>query len=295
VLYHILQPLAWIPLRWLHAVGAVLGWVVYLGSRRYAARLDANLRQSGLFGTESEFRTLRSRTIAESGKATVEAIAVWLSSDARLNALIRHVTNAHLIASARAARRGVLILTPHLGCFELVGFYCGQRMPMAVLYRPPRLQWLEPLMNRGRQRGGIELAATDLAGVRRLLKALKRGDAVGMLPDQAPRFGEGTWADFFGRPAYTMTLCTRLISATACVPFMLFAERLPKGRGFDIHIEPLGEHVRTEAQLNKAVEDVIRSKPEQYFWGYDRYKIPRGAAPPGRAEGHVPSSNRVRA
>lgn len=295
MLYHILRPLAWIPLRWLHAVGAVLGWVVYLGSRRYAARLDANLRQSGLFGTEPEFSALRSRTIAESGKATVEAIAVWLSSDARLNALIRRVTNAHLIESARAARRGVLILTPHLGCFELAGFYCGQRMPMAVLYRPPRLKWLEPLMNRGRQRGGIELAATDLAGVRRLLKALKRGDAVGMLPDQAPRFGEGTWADFFGRPAYTMTLCTRLISTTACVPLMLFAERLPKGRGFDIHIESLGDNVRTEAQLNKAVEDVIRSKPEQYFWGYDRYKIPRGVAPPGRANGHVPSSDRVRA
>jgi KDO2-lipid IV(A) lauroyltransferase len=265
----------------------LLGRLVYASSPSYARRLDANLRQSGLCRTESEFHALRQRAVAEAGKAALEAIAVWVSSDARLHKRVRRVSNRHLIEDARKSGRGILILTPHLGCFELVGFYCGQMMPMTVLYRPPRLRWLEPLMTRGRRRGHVELAATDIAGVRRLLRALKRGDAVAMLPDQAPRFGDGTWAAFFGRPAYTMTLCLRLIRSTACVPLLLFVERLPKGRGFEIHVERLGEHVRTEAELNKAVEDVVRLKPEQYFWGYDRYKVPSGVAPPTRS-GELP-------
>jgi KDO2-lipid IV(A) lauroyltransferase len=163
-------------------------------------------------------------------------------------------------------------------------------LPLTVLYRPPRSRWLEPLMVRGRQRGRTQLATTDLSGVRRLLKALRRGEAVGMLPDQAPRFGEGVWAPFFGRPAFTMTLSTRLLRTTGCAAFMVFAERLPRGGGYRIHVEPLGEAIVDEADLNRAVERVIRLRPEQYLWGYDRYKVPRDVPPPP-AQTNLPTSS----
>ncbi len=280
MLSFILRPLAWLPLAWLHALGASVGRLVYLSSSRYAARLEANLRQSGLFATDAEYRQLRRLAVAEAGKSALEVIAVWLGSPERLRALFKEVGNLSLIEEARRAGRGVLLLTPHLGCFEIAGFYFGQMMPITVLYRPPRARWLEPLMLRGRRRGQTELAATDLAGVRRLLKALRRGEAVGMLPDQAPRFGEGVWAPFFGRPAFTMTLCTRLMRTTRCAAFMVFAERLPQGIGYRLHIEPLPESVRDEAALNREVERVIGERPEQYLWGYDRYKIPKGVEVP---------------
>ena len=221
-----------LPLAWLQAIGAALGWVVYLVARSYAARLNENLRQSGLFASEREYRKLRNAAIAEAGKAAVEPVAVWFKPDAQVARLIREVRNIASVEAARKEGRGIFILTPHLGCFEIVGFYFGQIMPFTVLYRPPRVRWLEPLMVSGRRRGQVVLATTDIAGVRRLLKALRSGNGAGMLPDQAPRWGEAVWARFFERPALTMTLSNRLRRATGCATFMVFAERLPRGAGF---------------------------------------------------------------
>jgi KDO2-lipid IV(A) lauroyltransferase len=275
----VLRPLAWLPLRWLHVLGAGVGWLAYLLSPRYSARLDQNLKQSGLFPQEAEYRRARRRAIAEAGKITVEVLAIWLKPPSRVMGYFREVRHYDLIQNARDAGRGIVLLTPHLGCFEIAGFYFGQRLPLTVLYRPPRKRWLQALMIRGRQRGRTELATTDLAGVRKLLRALRNGEAVGMLPDQAPRFGDGVWAPFFGRPALTMTLTSRLQRATGAVAFMVFAERLPRGTGYRLHIEQLQDPVQDEAGLNRAVEAMIRRRPEQYLWGYDRYKVPRHAPP----------------
>jgi KDO2-lipid IV(A) lauroyltransferase len=275
-----LRPLAWLPLVCLHAIGVPVGWLVYCCSRSYAARLDANLKQSGLAAGESEYQRLRGAAVAEAGKGIVELAAIWLRPAPRVASLIREVRNFDAIEAAQRSGRGILILTPHLGCFEIVGFFFGQMMPFTVLYRPPRLRWLQPLMIQGRLRGGVDLAATDIAGVRRLFKALRAGKAAGMLPDQAPRFGEGAWAEFFGRPALTMTLSNRLRRVTGCATFMVFAERLPQGVGYCLHIESVPDAPGDELQLNQAVEAMIRLRPEQYLWGYDRYKVPNGVAAP---------------
>ena len=278
VLNLFLKAISYLPLAWLHAVGAALGWLVYFVSRPYALRLNENLRQSGLFESEKQFRQLRRAAIAEAGKWAVELVAVWFKSERSVARLVREVHNLASIEAARDAGRGIFILTPHLGCFEMVGFYFGQIMPFTVLYRPPRVRWIEPLMVNGRRRGQVELATTDIAGVRRLLRALRSGKGAGMLPDQAPRWGEGVWARFFDRPALTMTLPNRLRRATDCATFMAFAERLPRGLGYRLHIEPLPDTIGDELQLNRAVERIIRLRPAQYLWGYDRYKIPGGGA-----------------
>ena len=202
----LLRPLAWLPLRGLHLLGTGIGWLVYLLSSSYSARLDRNLRQSGLFPDERQYRRMRRLAIGEAGKITVEGLAVWLKPRQQVLSYFREVRNYALVEQARDAGRGIVLLTPHLGCFEIAGFYFGQKLPLTVLYRPPRVRALQALMVRGRRRGRTELATTDLAGVRKLLRALRNAEAVGMLPDQAPRFGDGVWAPFFGRPAYTMTL-----------------------------------------------------------------------------------------
>lgn len=276
----VLRPLAWLPLRVLHGCGAALGWFVYLFSSGYATRLDQNVRQSGLYRDAQEYRRLRRRAIAEAGKLLLEAPVIWLRRPDRVMGLFREVYNDGRLVEARARGRGILLLTPHLGCFEAAGFYFGQTLPLTILYRPPRVRWLEALLVQGRSRGGTRLATTDIAGVRRLLRALRKGEAVGILPDQAPRFGEGSWAPFFGRPALTMALSCRLQRATGAAVFMVFAERLPKGAGYRLHIDPLDETPLDEAAVNRAVERAIRLRPEQYLWGYNRYKRPRGMRQP---------------
>jgi KDO2-lipid IV(A) lauroyltransferase len=150
-------------------------------------------------------------------------------------------------------------------------------LPITVLYRPPRLRWVEPLMIAGRSRWQATVAPANLKGVRMFYKTLQRGGAVGLLPDQAPGVGEGAWADFFGRPAYTMTLVGRLQKATNAALIMTYAQRLPRGRGYQIHFEQIQSEVLDEAALNRAIEDVVRRCPEQYLWSYNRYKVPAGA------------------
>jgi KDO2-lipid IV(A) lauroyltransferase len=269
------------PLSLLHRVGAALGWLVYWASPRYATRLRENLRTSGVQSDEAQRGALLKAAIAETGKGMTELLAVWFGSDEKVTGLAAEIEGWDAAQAAHARGKGLIIVTPHLGCFEMVGLFVAQRLPITSLYRPPRLAWLEPLMLAGRGRWKAVLAPASLRGVRMLYKALGRGEAIGVLPDQAPRAGEGVWADFFGRPAYTMTLLRRLHEKTGAPVMMVIARRLPEGRGYRVRFRELpARSLGDEAALNQAIEAEIRRCPEQYLWSYFRYKIPAGVSPP---------------
>jgi KDO2-lipid IV(A) lauroyltransferase len=280
-----LRLVARLPLAWLHAAGSVLGWAVYWASPTYAARLRGNLRSSGVCDSEIECRALVRSAVAEAGKGATELIAIWFGSDAKVAGFVADVAGWEVVEAARARGRGIIFLTPHLGCFEITSLYVAQRWPLIALYRPPRLSWLEPLMLLGRQRWQAVLAPANLRGVRLLYRTLQKGGNVGLLPDQAPGAGEGVWADFFGRRAYTMTLVTRLQRATGAAVVMGYAERLPGGRGYRLHAEELPAIGLDETALNHAIEMLVRRCPEQYLWSYNRYKVPAGVTPPAKEEG----------
>lgn len=275
-----LRLLGRLPLASLHRVGAALGWIVYLASPTYSQRLRENLYASGVCADEAQCRSLLRRAIAETGKGAAELIAVWFGPDESVARMVVECEGWDAVDAARTRGKGIIFLTPHLGCFEMAGLYVGEHVPLTVLYRPPRQQWLESYMAAGRSRSRAELAPTTLKGVRMLYKALSRGGAVGVLPDQAPGEGQGVWADFFGRPAYTMTLVRRLQEASGAALIMTFAERLARGRGYRMHAQALPTEHFDEAVLNRAVEEQVRRCPAQYLWGYNRYKIPAGAKPP---------------
>jgi len=273
-----------LPLNLLHRLGFALGWATYLLSRKYAARMRENLRY-GLEGhSDMEFRKVLNAAIAESGKSLVELAWVWRRPLSEVTGLVKLCQGWEHVAAAQAKGRGIIFLTPHLGCFEVSALYMAERMPLTVLYRPPRLVWLEKVMRSGRERGQLRLARTDVGGVRLLYKALKRGEAIALLPDQVPGNGEGEWKEFFGRPAYTMTLVGRLVESSGAVMLMGCTERLPDGAGFVIRLTPVefipGSPV--VAQMNAALETAVRAFPAQYLWSYNRYKVPAGVEPYGR-------------
>lgn len=268
-----------LPLKWLHGAGAVLGWLVYWSSPTYAARLRENLQLSGICPNPAAYRALLHKTVAETGKGAIELIAVWFGAGDNVSQLVSCET-WNVVEAARHEGRGIIFLTPHLGCFDISALYAAQRLPITVMYRPPKLKWLEPLMIAGRQRWQANLVPANLKGVRMLYKALKRRETVGLLPDQTPGLGEGVWADFFGRPAYTMTLVSRLQKATGAAVIMAFAERLPSGRGYHLHFYGVPTASLDETALNRAIEALVRRCPAQYLWSYNRYKIPAGAKRP---------------
>jgi len=271
-----------LPLSLLHALGALLGRVVYLAAPRYRHRVRANLRAAGY--AEG---ALLGQAVAEAGKGLLELPAIWMNPHARVAGWVVQVSDWNLVEAALARRRGLIFLTPHLGCFEITAQYYAYRapdhVPLTVLYRPPKKKALEPLMRSGRERPNLRVASADLKGVRILLRALRQGEAIGILPDQAPGVGEGEWAEFFGRPAYTMTLAGRLAEASGAQVILAYAERLPRGRGFKLQLSAMPPPLAGETPartLNRALEGLIRLCPAQYAWGYNRYKVPAGAPPP---------------
>ena len=265
-----------LPLRVLHALGAAAGWMTYLASPTYARRLRENLRASGVC-TAANLASLQKQVIAETGKGALELAAFWFAPDTSILSWM-HCDTWPVVERARQPRQGVIFLTPHLGGFELCAQYIAQRTPITVLYRPPKMAWLEPLMIEGRGRWQAKVAPANLRGVRRFYKALQQGEAVGLLPDQTPGVGEGQWADFFGQPAYTMTLVSRLQQATNALLVMVHAERLASGAGYQLHFTVLPTTGFDEVALNRAVEVAVRRCPAQYLWGYNRNKTPAGAS-----------------
>lgn len=283
----LLKSIARMPLAAVHALGAVAGWIAYALAPKYRARLRANLAQAGL-----DTAATRRAAIAEAGKQALESAWIWMRPPRDLLGKV-DPADVECLKTAQAEGRPVIFLTPHLGCFEIVSkayalHASARTRSLTVLYRVPHKAALRPLMEAGRQVDGLVLAPADVRGVRLLLRAMKSGQAAGILPDQVPSQGEGVWAPFFGRPAYTMTLPARLAVAHGARVVFVYGERLPRGRGYRIHVAPLaepliGEATRDATTLNGALEALIRACPAQYLWGYNRYKVPAGAQPPGAA------------
>lgn len=272
--------IARLPLAVLHALGSVLGWAIYGMSPTYRRHLRENLALAGLALSPADAARVRRGAIAAAGRMVLELPAVWFRSRERIFSLVTRLDGLDAVLAAREAGKALLFLTPHLGCFEIAAQYATRHFPITVLYRRPKLAWLEPLMHAGRAREGVRLVAAGFGGVRELFAALKRREAVGLLPDQVPGIGEGEWAEFFGKPAYTMTLAARLAERDDVACFLAYARRLPRGAGYDIVVRPLAEKRPGETpvrRINRALEALVRECPEQYLWGYNRYKTPKGA------------------
>jgi KDO2-lipid IV(A) lauroyltransferase len=269
------------PLSHLHAIGAFLGWVVYALSPSYRRRLRANAQRAGITPAQ------RRQSVAEAGKMVTEGLRLWLRPPDRPIADPVCWEGESLIDEALALGRGLVFLTPHMGSFEITAQAYAQRFgtqqPITVMYRPARYRMLRELEEAARARPALATAPASIGGVRQMMRALKRGEAVGLLPDQVPPEGMGVWAGFFGAPAYTMTLAARLALHSGAPIVLAWCERLPAGRGFHLRLSRLAEALpRDDEQaqaevINRAMESLIRQCPQQYLWGYNRYKRPRRA------------------
>ena len=223
----------------------------------------ANLARMSLISTAC--------TAMEMGKS-------WMLSLDETFSLVTETDGFEAFLQAAKEERGIILLAPHLGNWEIFGMYACQNIESTFMYQPPKLPALDRLLQRTRSRGGIKLAPTDRKGVSLVLKALRKGELVGVLPDQVPADEGGEFAEFFGEPALTMTLVSRLAARSQAKVFCGFAQRLPGAKGFkliireadrSIYDEDLSKSVRG---LNKTVEDCVRMVVDQYQWEYKRFR-----------------------
>lgn len=277
VLHAALRLVGRLPLRWLHALGVVLGQVFWFGHGRARRIVERNL---SLVVTQESAKTrhrLGRATMGETGKALVETAKIWGNRPERALELIREVRGAALFEAALARGRGLIVAAPHLGCWELLNYWLASRTPLAILYRPPRYALIEPLLLKVRGAMPVEQVRAEGAGVRTLYKRLAAGGVVGILPDQRPRGGEGVVAPFFGVPASTMVLLPRLAQRTGATVLFSFMERLPQGAGYRLHFLRAPDAIAEAdinvacSALNRGVEECVRLAFNQYQWTYKRF------------------------
>lgn len=292
LIHLLLSLLARLPLPWLQKLGGWLGRLTLALSPRFRLRLEENLSNSKILANYQVYQDAVKQTAEETGKGALELSIAWCRSPEDIARMVKDCIGWEHVEAARAAGHGIVFVTPHLGSYDIAGRYISHRLPfpLTAMYRPPKLTWLEPVMNAGRARGKGKTAPATGAGVRILMKALKAGEATIILPDQTPGNGEGIWAPFFGRPAYTMTLVPRLAQIKGVEILLFFGERLADGQGFRVHIEPMPQPFTGDKQqdtqiLNQAVESLIRKVPTQYLWSYNRYKCPQGVEPMQQEQG----------
>jgi KDO2-lipid IV(A) lauroyltransferase len=279
----IFHVLARMPLPVMQRLGAVLGWLVWGLSPSYRRNFKANVKAAGV-----SWRDARP-AIAAIGAMVAELPWVWMRPHAaKLDGLMTWDGAEHFEAAMQAGK-GVIIMSPHLGAWEIGAQAIAEKFgptygPMVALFRPARQAWLEPLVANARTRPYLDSAPTSLAGVRTLIRALRHGGYTAILPDQVPPMGQGVWAPFFGREVYTMTLLAKLAQQTGAQVIMTWCERLPVGQGFCMHMRPFDAPEMKDATVspevaaavvNQGVERMVREAPGQYLWGYARDKQPR--------------------
>lgn len=280
-----LRLMSWLPLPLNHAVGSMIGRLAGWLPTRARRITETNIARCFPELDDRQRRRLVRQSLREAGKTLTEMGSLWYRSPRHVLRLIRHSSGTGHIQQARLAGKGILFLTPHLGAWEITALYQASHSHLTCLYRPPRVKALEDLMLKVRSRTGAKLVPTTAKGVKALYQALENGEDVGLLPDQDPGKG-GVFVPFFGIPANTMVLVSRLAQKTGAAVLLGYAERLPYGKGYHLHIEPMPETIHdpdtaiATAAMNSAIEHIVRRLPAQYQWSYRRFKT----RPPGETE-----------
>ncbi len=274
----ILRIFALLPLPINHALGATLGWFTSRIPNPVRTTVMENLQRCLPQWSHEQRLELTRRCLQETGKTLTESGPIWCWPGDKALSLIVAIEGREAIDEALQQGRGLILATPHLGCWELAGLWTAAHLPMTTLYRPPRIKELENIIRNARQRLGAEYVPADNRGVRALFRALAENRVVGMLPDQDPRDNGGAFAPFFGVPAYTMTFLSRLARKTRAPVLFTYCERLPRGKGYILRFFKTDEIIGTGsleeslAAMNRSVEMCIRRCPEQYQWSYKRFK-----------------------
>jgi KDO2-lipid IV(A) lauroyltransferase len=277
---YLFKVLSVFPLPILHALGAWLGWAVYGLSASYRRKIDVHSKIAFPHNESLRLAAVKG-SVKHAGMALLELPFLWGLSTQKGAGRCTDISGWDVVQKAQSKGKGVIFLTPHMGSFESTAQIFSTRAPITVLYRPNRKAELQNIIEDSRARDNVALAPTTIGGVKILLKALRRGEAVGMLPDQVPAQGEGIWAPMFGQPAYTMTLPGRLHQSTGAVIVLAIGYRKPGGKGFCLELYPGPESlspdpVEAATQVNAEMEKLIMMHPDQYYWGYERYKPPKG-------------------
>ncbi|BEI36202.1 MULTISPECIES: lysophospholipid acyltransferase family protein [unclassified Polynucleobacter] len=275
----ILKGIASLPLSLAQILGGLGGMMAYAFSSHFRGLFQENYR----YAMQLHGKTTHPwKAAAASGMLFIDSLWIWHNPQKALSRA--HIQDWSPVDQAVQEGKGLVMLTPHLGGFEIIPRILANHFPATILYRPARQEWLNHLIEEQRAYPNMHFVPTNLQGVRKMVKALQEGEAIGILPDQVPSGGDGVWVKFFNRYAYTTPLPARLANRNQTPVILFSAIRKSLGQGWIIKTQRLKafseDPYQAATQMNEAIEVVILEAPEQFIWSYNRYKHPEGAELP---------------
>lgn len=275
-----------LPLLVNRALGVFIGWMLLLfgSDNKRTARINLDLCFPQK--SEQEKRKLLRDTMRETGKGTLEVAYVWRQPKRALKR-IKRIQGLELLEQARQSQQAVIILAPHHGCWELLNYWVSHHYPFHVLFNPSGLDAVDKLIARSRETFNTTTHPATKRGVAGLIRALKKGNMTGILPDQVPDRSNTHFAPFFNRSAATASLACRLIQQTQAVALCCFVKRLPSLQGYELIIRAADKAIYHDdlsislAAMNRSIESLILEAPSQYLWSYKRFRRrPKGIPNP---------------
>ncbi len=268
-----------LPLSVLHGLGHLIGLLLYHCHSPLRKVILTNLTLCFKHLKQSDLKQLTREALIENTKLILEMSLIWMRPHYAREHLIRNTSGEDLLQQALTDKRGLILILPHLGNWEITNHYLMQKTPLTALYKPFRLSKVESQVKQSRSLGETQMVPTNQTGVKQLLKTLKQGGVCVILPDQCPPMGNGQFTDFFQKPAYTSPLIPKLLAKTNAQCLCIFAKRLTEHQGFEICIRNCDTALyntdtdQASLGLNRSIEHCIREAITQYLWSYKRFKI----------------------
>lgn len=281
-MYSLLKIFSRLPLRLIQNLAKTAGSLLYLTHSSIRRITEINLGIAYPELSVLERAHLAKRSVQSQCMTYTESVKIWGSSTEYALSLIREVHGADRFLKALQNPNGTLAVVPHFGTWELMNVWINQHTDPVIMYKPSKDPEVDRFMLEARQRLNATLVPTDETGVRALFKHLKQGGFSAILPDHVPKENGGIYSPFYGQNALSSTLLSKLAAKTQCSVIGLSCLRNDDLNGFDIYVTELSSDILSKDvqvsvdTLNKEMERMINIAPEQYVWGYKRFRKVEG-------------------
>ena len=263
-----------LPLKINHLLGALIGNLLYITGSNAKKISAKNIDICFPELKNKDRRLLVKSALIHTGKNLTESGLIWNQTFSKNASYVKNFNGEHYLDNGKKT----ILLVPHIGCWEITGRFLAISRKVSFMYKPLKSQKQNDYLFKRRNKGNLTMVSADKLGVLKIHRALKKGELIGILPDQDPGDDGGIMVPFFNNNVNTMTLLAKISKKQDTQVLMFWAERLPKGRGYELNLESVdlsesgGALESQVTSMNHYVESLIRRLPEQYMWSYKRFK-----------------------
>ena len=277
-IYFLLKFIAILPLSFLQRIALGVAYLLFHTNSSIKRITAINLRLAYPELNEQALQKRLRLSIQSQCMTYIEFVKCWGMSPQYNSNLLKNIHGAELLEKALTNQKGVIVVVPHFGCWELLNAWLNIYTHPMIMYKPDKIKGVNRYILNARQKFNATLVPTDETGIRQIFKHLKQGGLTVVLPDHLPKASGGIYSHFFQQNTLSATLVSKMAAKTQCNVIGLSCIRNPELSSFDVYCTELPQTILSKDlqqsvdSLNLAMQEMIQLAPEQYIWSYKRFR-----------------------